>query len=470
MKKLLAILCAVMLVLTCSISVFAAGPYTITVTNAENGKIYSAYKMLDLETNGSAYYYTVATGWEAFFTGSGAGTAYVDIDTNGAVTLKTGADVAALAAAAITYVKANVLTAAASGTAGATPLELTVAEPGYYLVDSNLGSLCALNTANPNADVKEKNKVPSVDKVIDEGAGVGSNTASIGDTIPFKSTITAYKGLDNLTWYDIMSSGLTYKNDIAITVGGSALDLGTDYTLETVSGYTIVVKFTSAYLATLPNDSLGTKIEIRYSATLNEDAVVTGKVDNQAQISYGDNNDIKSAIVKTETSTFNFDLVKTDSANKLLAGAKFKLYSDAECTDANEIKLVKIDDDDYNYRVAKEGETGVEIVTMGDKLITVKGLESGTYYLKEIQAPDDYNPLTAPQSFTIGNTDLEATMKVGDPTTWEDGGVHIINNSGSELPSTGGMGTTLFIAIGSIVVLITGVVLVARKRMSKYVA
>lgn len=470
MKKLLAILCAVMLVLTCSISVFAEGETgTITITNAVEGKAYNAYKMLNLTKDGSIHKYTVDSDWADFFT-TGAGKDYVNI-VDGIVTWKDGADVAALAKAAIAYAKANSIAADATKTfpddedenkneVGS--VQFTNLDLGYYLVDSNLGALCSIDTTSPDAEITEKNKVPSVDKELVDSDG----TAKIGDTINFKSTITVYEGIDTLTWYDKMSDGLTYTVDsIVITVGGVALNKGTDYTLEDTTGteFALIVKFTSTYLNSINAD---TTIEITYSAVLNENAATSGGADNTVHITYGDDNSIESGKVLVDVNTFSFDLVKTDANNKLLAGAGFKLYTDEECTDAKEVKLVKIDEN--TYRVAKTDEEGVAIITNANNPITVKGLGNGTYYLKETTTPTGYNPLPEAKRIEINGDNIATDM---EGTVWEseDGGVHIINNSGSVLPETGGMGTTLFIAIGSIVVLITGVVLVARKRMSKYI-
>ncbi len=470
MKKLLAILCAVMLVLTCSISVFAAGDGTITITNAVEGKTYNAYKMLDLTKDGELYKYTVDSDWADFFT-TGAGKDYVNIVDN-IVTWKDGADVAALAKAAIAYAKANSISAAATenypddgdenkneiGSVQFTSLDL-----GYYLVDSNLGSICAIDTTNKDAEITEKNKIPGVDKVLVDSDG----TAKIGDTINFKSTITAYEGIDTLTWYDKMSDGLTYTVDsIAISVGSDALTKDTDYTVETnKDGFDIIVKFDSAYLNSIDED---TDIEITYSAVLNENAASLGGADNTVHITYGDDNSIESGKVLVDVNTFSFDLVKTDTANKVLDGAKFKLYDAA--TGGNEIKVVEVNTGvKGEYRLAisdDEKANAVEIETVNGKA-TVKGLDSGTYYLEETVAPTGYNPLTARKAVTINDINNSATVT---DNIYQSGGVQVINNSGSILPETGGMGTTLFIAIGSIVVLITGIVLVARKRMSKYVA
>ena len=464
MKKLLAILCAVMLVLTCSISVFAEGETgSITITNAVEGKTYSVYKIFNLETNGSAYYYTINDDWNAYFANEGAG--LITVDASGAVTVADKAAAAALAKALMTYIESknedndpsNNIVATATNTTGS----FTGLEFGYYLVDSALGAVCGLTTTAPNVTIEDKNTKTNVDKVIveEDNSETKANTAKIGDTVSFKSTITVGNGLETLTWYDTMTDGLTYNQDLAI----EGLTADNQYTIETnKDGYDIVVTFTEAYLESLGENA---KIVITYSAVLNENAAIAGDGNlNTVNITYGDNNKYEGTPVTTVTKTYAFDLVKTDSSFKLLADAKFRLYSDAACT----IEVPVVANGGNAYRVAV-GETGVDIVSNATNYLTISGLENGTYYLKEIDHPTGYNPLTEAKEIVINDANISTKM---DGSVWEaeDGGVQITNNSGNVLPETGGMGTTLFIAIGSIVVLITGVVLVARKRMSKYVA
>ena len=121
-------------------------------------------------------------------------------------------------------------------------------------------------------------------------------------------------------------------------------------------------------------------------------------------------------------------------------------------------------DDGVTYRRARADEAGVSIVVKDGK-VRVVGFDNGTYYLEETDAPDGYNKLTARQKFIISDGNLDATF---NGETYSTGsGVHVVNKTGSMLPETGGIGTVIFTVLGSAVVLVTGVVLVTKKRMSK---
>ena len=112
--------------------------------------------------------------------------------------------------------------------------------------------------------------------------------------------------------------------------------------------------------------------------------------------------------------------------------------------------------------------TGVDLVTPSDGLININGLDAGTYYLKEIKAPDGYNTLTEPVTLTIAAEHTETSIKVGLGTV--DSGTMtkiVINNSGVVLPSTGGMGTTIFYVVGGLLMVGAAVLLVTKKRMQK---
>lgn len=171
----------------------------------------------------------------------------------------------------------------------------------------------------------------------------------------------------------------------------------------------------------------------------------------------------------TETDTFSFDLVKTDNSNKLLAGAEFELY--AQETGGSAIPLVL---ENGQYRVATSVEAGVEgftsakIVTNDTSMITVVGLDGNTtYWLEETKAPEGYNMLSERVAVPITDTNISAAMTDNtNSAVWEegDGGIHVINKTGTLLPSTGGIGTTIFYAAG--IVLMAGAVffVVRRKR------
>ena len=116
------------------------------------------------------------------------------------------------------------------------------------------------------------------------------------------------------------------------------------------------------------------------------------------------------------------------------------------------------------FRSADEQEDGLTVpIVVKDGMVTVVGFDNGIYYLEETVAPDGYNKLTARQEFTIADENLDAIFNGGIFSTGS--GVHVVNKTGSMLPETGGMGTTLFITFGAIAVLGTGVLLVTKKRM-----
>ena len=150
--------------------------------------------------------------------------------------------------------------------------------------------------------------------------------------------------------------------------------------------------------------------------------------------------------------------MKTDGDNKVLDGAQFKLY-DAK-TGGNEIALVKVSDG--VYRLAKDGETGVEYITTVNGQLEIKGFDANTnYYLEETKAPDGYNKLAERVEIAVENGNIDATV---DGSIWQEGGIHVVNKAGSLLPTTGGMGTTIFYVAGGIIVVAAAGTLVYRKR------
>ena len=191
---------------------------------------------------------------------------------------------------------------------------------------------------------------------------------------------------------------------------------------------------------------------ITYKVMVNEDAQETNV--NTGTLKYGDNQTVTTDT--TTTHVYKFQLVKDDNQKKVLTGAEFKLY-DAQ-TNGNEIPVVKTADG--KYRVALSTETGV-VIDAGSPEIS--GLSNGTYWVEEIKAPDGYNKLEGRTSITITDANNMATIENG---TYQSGGLEVINQEGAVLPSTGGIGTTIFYIIGAILVIGAGVVLVTRRRMN----
>lgn len=226
-KRTLALLLAVVLVLALSISAFAVDTNgSIKVDNAVVNKTYTLYRIFDLDshnTDYSAINYKVSAKWANFFVTGAAGLNYVTIDDMGYVTWKDGANAADFAAAAIAYAKANGIANDGQQKATGSIVEFTNLPLGYYLVQSDLGALCSLDTTMPNVTIKEKNGEPTVDKEVEENGVYGkTNDANIGDTVNFKTTITVTDGSPvAYILHDKMSAGLTFDpNSVTVKVNG----------------------------------------------------------------------------------------------------------------------------------------------------------------------------------------------------------------------------------------------------------
>ena len=480
-RKLASLLLALVMVFALATTAFAAETTgSITIDNPAEGQTYNAYLMFELESynaEAGAYSYKITEKWRDFVT-TGAGKDYFSIHDQDYVTLKEGVTVtddsdaaATIAKAAVAYAADKKLTPDATlpkdGNYTASNLTL-----GYYVVDSSLGALCGLTTTNPSATISEKNEVPAPKKTVKEDSTSDygkSNTAQIGDTVEFKIVIPAKKGAQNYTLHDQMEAGLTLnQNSITVKAGEKELAKDKDYTVafdvkckdksDAAAICDFEITFSNDYLSTITAD---TDIVVTYTAVLNENAETTNN--NDTVLDYGDGN--HSEWNETTTKTFKFDIIKTNSDKKVLTGAKFELY-DAQ-TGGNKIALVKVADGVYRVATATEKNAeGFTSAVIEAGKATVMGLDANTtYWLKETEAPAGYNKLADRVKVEIGEANLITTMK-GD--TWDegDGGVQITNKTGTELPSTGGMGTTIFYVLGSALVLGAVVLLVTKKRMS----
>ena len=474
---MLALLAAFALVLAMAVPAWAEGNTgSITVQGAVDGEIYSIYKIFDVTgydttTAPHKITYKVTDGWASFFKTGNPGATYVTLDSKNQISATTldSSNAPAFAAAAIAWAKdsAHNINVTESKKANKDGVTFTNVADGYYLVDTSLGALCSLDNVTGNtATISEKNKVPSVEKKVKSGDNYeSSNSAKIGDTVEYKTTITINGSVEKVVLHDKMDTGLTFdETSVKVKVGGA--DVAADnYTLkkpgtESSDPCTFEIEFKDSYIAGLET---GTQIEVTYSATLNKNAVIgtTGNK-NDTWLKYGNSGSVKS---ETTTYSYSFDLVKTDSDGTLLAGAKFKLYADQDCT--NEIKLVA--DETNVYRVATTGETGVPYIeTNANRALTIKGLKGTTaYYLKEIEAPKGYNELENAFAFAIASANISSNLS-DTSNKWDEGkstGIHIINNAGTTLPSTGGMGTTVFYVVGGGLMAVAVVLLVTKKRM-----
>ena len=474
-KKLVGLLLALVMVFAVS-AVMAAQEGTldggsITINDAVPEQVYKAYQMLYLESynaSANAYAYKANSAWETWLRSQSS---YVAFDSQGYVTWVKGADAAAfakLAQAQAASMTADATTTAPAAGEGKTYSTVAFSDLklGYYLVDTTLGTLCSLDTTNPSVIMEEKNEVPTNVKTVQEdstGNYGEKNDADIGQTVNFKSTITAQAGAENYVFHDKMSEGLTYTGMTGITLNGTAVD-ASNYTVVTTGltdGCTFEVCFTQAFCDTLKAND---QIVISYTATLNEKAVIAGDGNpNTSKVSYGDSSNTKfTPDSQTKTYTWDVDVFKytmNGETETALADAKFTLSKNSD--GSNPIALVS--EGNNVYRVAKTGETGTvtEITTDATGKFTIKGLDADTYYLTETAAPAGYNKLAGPVTIVIGengvvNGTTEAPQGVDE--------VKILNQSGTELPSTGGIGTTIFYVIGGVLVIGAAAMLIAKRK------
>lgn len=496
-KKIAAIMFAFMMVVSMSCNVKAvegtspATKGTITITNAKVGETYKLYKILSLESysykenekdKGNYAYTLTGDGWDNFIRGSGVLDKYFEFDsTNTYLTWKGTTDEARVkefAQLALKYSRTEtnsvqpVQTAkkATSDTVTYSGLDL-----GYYLVDSSMGTLCALTTTNPTVEINEKNTAPTVEKKVGSSAkNVNSdkNTASIGDTVYFKTTITAQPGAQNYVLHDKMTEGLTFdKNSVIVSLHNKATNtdktLGTDtYNVETTNLEDTDPKCTFHINFTQPLcDSLGADdtITVTYSAVLNGKAEI-GNVEkntNETWLKYGDSQSTQHKPTTTKTfemNVFKYTENRTDKTKK--DGLENAVFTLKKVGETNTINFVKEKSDEIYgdiYRVANTGDANITTNKSGK--FTIQGLGAGTYYLTETQQPAGYNKLKNPVTVVIyddGNVKVDGAN--ADP-------VEVENKTGTVLPSTGGAGTTMFYLIGGALVLGSGVVLATKRRV-----
>lgn len=507
-QKLMAALLAVAMVCAMAIPAFATdgdataaaatGTGSITIENAVTNQTYKIYRILNLEYHAdtNSYRYTANGAWEGFILREN-NNFKLDKETGAVTWINTnpennGTAIQQIANSAGKYAEYTPNNVQEDGSAKANGITLTFSNLplGWYLVVSDLvdldkGALCSIGTTDPNAVIREKNSKPTIEKEVYEGDTLGySNDAGIGDTVKFQTRIHVTDGNPtNYVLHDTMAKGLDF-NEKSVTVllmrdpktGGSNysgnLTPGTDYELVTSTSDTCT--FEIKFLKPLkPYDY----IQVDYSATVTSDAVIgtTGN-DNKAVLTYGNNSTTtESSTTKTyvwEMGVRKFANLGTDKEDTPLAEAEFQLYK----KDGDTQKYATFNETGANTSIYKltgwtnNATEAAKVKTPANGNITFEGLDAGTYYLEETKAPVGYNKLTAPITVVISST-LPTTGGTASYTVTADGAtttdytVRVENKAGTELPSTGGIGTTIFYVVGGGLMAVAAILLITKKRM-----
>ena len=368
---------------------------------------------------------------------------------------------------------------------GTTATTVTVPDYGYYYITTSTGSVVTIDSTHKSADVQDKNSVPGLNKQITKTdnaeAGMAGAIdaegkkalAELGKEVEYTATITVGKGAIGYEFHDKMGTGLTFKGNDYVTVTADPAVTGITgdwYTIKATpdSGDTLTITFADGIAE-------NTIITVKYIGTVNSDALTIDTGKNTARVDYGDENS-NNHTPDSETNVYNgkVNVTKTDGKGDALEGAGFKLKNAdnkwykvegtvvswvANEADGTEIFPVKgsttAPNPDYDPEDPESSET---ITTEGtDAVASFTGLVNGTYTLVETTVPAGYNK-AADSKVTIADSDFNANISAS--TT-------VVNNSGAELPSTGGIGTTIFYVVGSILVVAAGVLLITKKRMSR---
>lgn len=452
-KKIVGIMLAVVMVIGLAITAFAAGTGTITVTNATKGNTYKVYKVFDANGNGTNIVYTLVSGKTAAPAGFTVDDATNTVTYTGTSTTQdlTPEDIEAIAE----YVKND--TAVATVEATGDTVEFKDLPNGYYYITTTTGTAVTITSTNPDASVTDKNDGPVLDKVITavtDGSldGDGKNAlAEVGTTVSFKATVEVKNGAVGYVFHDKMSEGLSYNADSLSVKVDNAEVAAENYSKTTAADDTITLTFTDAWIKT----QVGKTIEITYNATVTSDALTTNAATNTATLDYGHNGYTNTTPEKT-TEVYNakFTVTKTDKDGKALAGAGFVISK-------------TVDDKTLYYAKNDNGVSWVENIADATELkttdaengniLTFTGLANGEYTLVEKTVPDGYTK-AADSTFTVAENDYTAANLEQAAT--------VVNNAGSLLPSTGGIGTTIFYVVGSVLLIGAAVLLITKKRMS----
>lgn len=471
-RKLASLLLALVMVFALATTAFAddtgATPTpatgTITVANPVEGQTYTAYKIFDVVYDDQNHYsYTIGSSnpWygtvAAYAATEGNGLTLTQVNGGDTYVVTTGngfsaPDFAAALKKAINGKTGKTL----SGDAGS--VTVSGLDLGYYFVASANGALCNLTTTNPTVTIHDKNDMP-FEKTADK------TDVEVGQTVNYTVTgkVPDYTGFTSYTYKvaDTMSDGLTFKKDVKVTVGGTDVTTACTVTYdanENANSFTVTVPV-------LDNKyTIGAEIKVTYSATVNEKAIAVVS-ENKAELTYSNNptNSTETTkkppeIVEVYSSKIVIDKYEAGKEDTKLPNAQFVLYKEVISETGSSTLYYKWNETDKKVEWVTDMTAATVKTTDDSGAASFDGLANGDYYLVETKAPDGYNQLTEPHKVTVAGSSTDTTKLTAI--------AKVANSTGTELPSTGGMGTTVFYVLGTVLVMGAVVLLVTKKRMN----
>lgn len=462
MRKLFTVLLALAMTLALAVSAFA-DTGSITITNPQDGKTYTAYKIFDVSYDADGHYaYTISKDSAAYNVVKDYTNGLTLADIANTNKCSVSIDAAAFSAASFAqYLKTK---AASLGTGTAFVADSTTVKAsglalGYYFVAGTSGTVCELVTAK-DVTIRDKDEQPEITKKVDDT----DKTVEVGQKLTYTITgkVPSTKGYTEYTYKvtDTMSEGLTFNKDVKVTIGGTDVTAAATIT-DNGNGFVASINMKDY------QKQIDAPVVITYTATVNEKAIQSDMETNTATLKYSNNPADKTSFeessVKVEVFSFNIVINKYATGNEStkLEGAKFVLKN-------AESKYYKYDavTKAVTWVAAKADAT--EVTTNDNGAARFDGLQAGTYHLEETVAPTGYNQLTKDITIVL-NTDGSATIDgaASAPGTDRSLTTGVANSTGTMLPEIGGTGTAIFVALGALAVICAGVFLVTNKRMSK---